>query len=558
MPKRLISAIASAIPVLGYFIYLFRFSIPFPNEDDLPVIFAFVNQAFPLDEQALRLFFTPFREHVILPAKLVAYVQVLLNGCVNLRTMVLLGNLCWVRVAWLLFLTVRDAKVSPLYFLPVPFILFQVQFAETSLWPMAVLSNMVVIWLAFESIHLLINAQGKVKRWQFVFAFLCAVAATFSNGNGLLSILIGLGILIVQRAGNARIFTWAVAGGLMLGGYAWAKSLGLPDNAYGIQSHPVRWFLGVCLFVGSYGDVISGSFKWVAAGLGTMLLGTLFFVNVKAVLQTRYWSSSTFTLTTYALFALLTAAAVALLRTEPVGVDAALLGRYRHYSALLVAIGYLLVCIYLQNKKVLVHRFFLLFLGIGIGVGALSYYRDWGYRYMEYQKFWADTYNMQHNNVLYLNWKAQNGLPEIYLSSLAKNVLCLNNPPLLNVAKLKTDSLQPLITTTLEWKTVTGDSARCGRVATIKTDTLRFQLKEGEAWLWMLKSAQQAYFVSATALKTNPVELLTKQQYFKPGFSGEIPACFLTQGTYQLYLVNARKGKPTQVFRTDKFVQSGQ
>ncbi|AXE19503.1 hypothetical protein DR864_18045 [Runella rosea] len=558
MPKRIILALVAAIPVFAYFVYLFRFSIPFPNEDDLPVIFGFINHAFPFDEQSLKLFFTPFREHVILPAKIIAYLQVIISGCVNLKTMVVVGNLCWVRVAWLLYGSSKEAKMPSLYFLPVLFILFQLQFTETALWPMAVWSNMVVIWLAFESIHVLVNNEQKLSRWHFALAFLCAAGATFSNGNGLLSIFIGLGVLIVQRASLAQMAIWSLLGIVFLGGYWWAKSLGVPDATYGIQTNPVQWLLGICLFIGGYGDFISGSFKWVAAGLGAGIMLVLLLTNFKTIQQARYWSSSTFKLTAYALFALLTAAAVALLRTEPVGADAALLGRYRHYSALLVGIGYLILLIQLQNNKVILHRLFLVFLGVSMGVWGLSYYRDWGYRYMEYQKFWADTYNMQHNNLLYLNWKDQNGLPEIYQTSQSQNIVCQTDSPLMDVSALKTDSLLPFIPTTLEWETVSEDTARCRRVATVKTDTLRFQLNQGEAWLWMLKSNRRFYFISATATKTNPIQFLTKQQYFRQGFAGEIPACFLERGTYQLFLVNARRRQAPQVFRTNRFVESGQ
>ncbi len=558
MPKRIILALVAATPVFAYFIYLLRFSIPFPNEDDLPVIFGFINHTSPFDDQSLKLFFAPFREHVILPAKIIAYLQVIISGCVNLKAMVVVGNLCWIRVAWLLYRGSKEAKIPSLYFLPVLFILFQLQFTETALWPMAVWSNMVVIWLAFESIHLLINNEQKLSRWRFTLAFLCAVGATFSNGNGLLSVFIGLVILIVQQTSLARMALWSLFGVIFLGGYWWAKSFGMPDDTYGIQTNPVQWLLGFCLFIGGYGDFISGSFKWVAAVLGAAMVMVLFLSNFKAIQQSRYWTSPTFKLTVYALFALLTAAAVALLRTEPVGADAALLGRYRHYSALLVGIGYLILLIQLQNNKVILHRLFLMFLGVSMGIWGLSYYRDWGYRYMDYQKFWADTYNMQHNNLLYLNWKAQNGLPEIYQTAQSQNRVCQTDSPLVDVAMLKTDSLQPFIQTTLEWETVSEDAARCRRVATVKTDTVRFQMNQGEAWLWMLKNNRRFYFISATATKTNPIQFLTKREYFRPGFAGDIAACFLEPGTYQLFLVNARRGQTPRVFRTNRLIESGQ
>ncbi len=561
MLKKILSAFFIGLPILLYFLYLYRFSIPFPNEDDLPAIFAFINRAFPFNDDAWRLFFTPFREHVILPAKVVAYLQIVISGCLNLATMVLLGNLCWIRVSWLLYKNAREAHIQPLYFLPVPFILFQAQFTETAFWPMAVWSNMIVVWLALESIHWLIDTKGnkKISNRRFIGAFVLAIVAVFSNGNGLLVILIGLGILFFQRASAVRILIWAGLGGLFIGFYWWAKSLGMPDNTYGTQTNPLQLILGLFMFIGSYGDFISGSFKWLAVILGAFLLGVLWFVNFNALKRPGYWNSNHFKLMASALFVLLTAAAVALLRTEPVGVDSVLLGRYRHYSALLTAIGYLVLIIYLRTIQINVQKVFVVFLMGSLGVGVLSYYRDWGYRYMEYQKFWADTYNMEKNNLLYFNWKSQSGLPEVYRASLAQNILCPTENSLINVTALKTDSLAPIIPVELEWTEVEGSADRCRRVAMIKTDTLAFVLKKGEGWLWMLENqSYQRYFISATAIKTSPVQLLTKQQYFKPGFSGEIPPCFLPPGTYRLFLVHGSQERPAQVFRTNRTFEVGQ
>lgn len=60
-----------SLPVLFFFGHLWRFSTPFPNEDDIPAILAFINHAFLFTDESQRLLFVPFSEHFILPAKII-------------------------------------------------------------------------------------------------------------------------------------------------------------------------------------------------------------------------------------------------------------------------------------------------------------------------------------------------------------------------------------------------------------------------------------------------------------------------------------------------------
>ena len=57
MLKKVAILAVGSLPVLLFLWYTYHFSSPFPNEDDIPAILAFVNRAFPFAPEAGRLLF---------------------------------------------------------------------------------------------------------------------------------------------------------------------------------------------------------------------------------------------------------------------------------------------------------------------------------------------------------------------------------------------------------------------------------------------------------------------------------------------------------------------
>ena len=551
MLKKLAILAAASLPVLFFFWYAYHFSTPFPNEDDIPAILSFINQAFPFTPEAGRLLFVPFREHVILPAKLIAYLQVAVTGQMDLKMMIFLGNLFWVRILWLLYRLSQEAKLPTLYFLPVPFLLFQVQFSETALWPMALWSNLIVVWLAVESFNLLISE--KKEFWRFGLAFFLGLTATFSNGNGLLVLLIGFGVLLFQRAAPKRLVLWGTASVLVILAYQWAKSLGIPDTFYGVQKNPLKWLLGSMIFVGNYGDFISGSLKKVALGLGFVLTAALVVINLGQWKKPSYGTSFHFRMLVFFFFILATAGGVSILRTEPVGLDAMYLGRYRHYSALAVALVYLSSMVYLYPKR---HANWLFAgtMAASLVVGAFSYYRDWGYRYMDNQRFFTDAYNMQHNNALYLEMPAPQEFASIFQETLAKNLLKADLTGLADFewpSSLEKLPLAPIILHVDK----SADTTRCVEAYTVQSTTPQFELTPNAMWFWALKSDQHAFLYPTTSLKTKPAQFVRQRTYFQPGFVGELATCQLPEGEYQLFLVHLAENKKVQFYTTKQTIR---
>ncbi|AEI48737.1 hypothetical protein [Runella slithyformis] len=552
MLKKAAFFVLSSLPVFFFFWYLWRFSTPFPNEDDIPAILAFINRAFPFTDESWRLLFVPFREHVILPAKVIAYSQVLFTGSMNLKAMILLGNLFWVRVLWLLYSSTKEAKLPSFLFLPVPFILFQAQFSETALWPMALWSNLIVVWLGIESLNLLISTQKDF--WRFGLAFLLAFSATFSNGNGLLVLIIGFTVLLFQRAEKSRILIWLSLSAVSITCYWWAKSLGVPDHQYGVQANPLKWLAGCMIFIGNYGDFVAGSLRNLALALGFVLTTILFAINFLQIRNAGYFTSFYFKLAAAFLFILMTGAAVALLRTEPVGLEAMYLGRYRHYSALAVSIVYITFVSYVYPRHQANWMFYVT-LPMSILVSILSYYKDWGYRYMDNQRFFTDAYNMKYNNTLYVEKKDQMAFPQIFRETLDKHLLTAEQTQLVKQPSdwLTPPADSPAISTTIQTDTST-DTSGCSTVYNVKSEEPVFQLQEEEMWVWMLKNNEHSYLYPSTSIKTKPSQLVRNFAYFKPGFVGEIAVCRLPKGIYSLFLVHIFKNHSIRFYKTNRTI----
>jgi hypothetical protein len=275
-------------------------------------------------------------------------------------------------------------------------------------------------------------------------------------------------------------------------------------------------------------------------------------INFIQIKKANYFTSLYFKLAVFFLFILMTGGAVALLRTEPVGLEAMYLGRYRHYSALATAIAYITLILYLypkQQSKWVVY----FILPMSILVGVLSYYKDWGYRYMDNQRFFTDAYNMNYNNTLYIEKKNQMAFPEIFRETLDKRLL---NTGETYLRAKPTDWLTPptdapVISTTFQMDTST-DTSGCSNIYIVESEQPVFQLGKGEMWIWMLKNDAHIYLYPSTSIKTKPSQLVRNFSYFRPGFVAEIAACRLPKGIYTLFLVNISEKNAVRFFRTNR------
>ena len=546
MQRKILVGLLVILPIIAYFNYLFYFAVNLPNTDDLPAIFDFLVWFYPFNLEKWPILFVPFREHVVVLSKLSAYLQLLLQGILNLKVLILVGNLFWVGVCYRLYTIFQQTKLPPLYFLPVTLILFQFQFAETAFWSMAIWSNMAILWLLCESLNLVIIHKNK---YQFLEALLLAVLSVFTNGNGILILLIGFLILWLKKENVQKLAIWLVVSSLAIFLYLQCRQNIQSD--YGFANNVKVILLGVFAFTGSYADVVSGSFRWLAAPVGLLVVVGSGWIAVKNYSKIHFLPPHLFKLVAFLTFILATAAATTLFRTGFDGLDALFLGRYRHYSALALAIFYLVVVggINWQHKQL--KMLLVAFSSFALIASALSYYRDWGYRYFQRQELTADTYNMRFNNRLYIHRKHPEPL-EKYFQQVTKAGLfdgesyqTLQKPLVIST----NDSIR------IDWKTTKNQSSElCNEVVEVEAEDLEYPLKNGHQAFWVLSNTEDTYLFSVTAVKSSPKQFVLNGTYFKKGLKGSIPLCqIVRQGTYRLYLLQTDLQTQKQILLVSGF-----
>ncbi|MBC3783786.1 hypothetical protein [Spirosoma utsteinense] len=191
------------VPIVRYYDVVWHNAVNVPFEDDFNSTLQFItNYAFHSQSLASkwRLIFAQHNEHRIAFDRLVFLVDYAIGGHVNFRNQILFGNLSLVFVFWLLF-AASFRQVTLLqklfYFLPVPFLLFQLHFWELTVWGMASIQNLYIVVFSLLSLYALSRVSER-PAW-FLMACLSAVAAAFTSGNGMFTFLVGIPFLVLTK-----------------------------------------------------------------------------------------------------------------------------------------------------------------------------------------------------------------------------------------------------------------------------------------------------------------------------------------------------------------------
>lgn len=139
--------------------------------------------------------FEQVNQHRFAFERVIMMIMVLFLGTVNIKLQIMLGNIFMLGILYFFFLLLKQERVSWYYFIPVPYLLFNLVYFENAVWGIAALQNTPLIFFALLTLYLL--SKGGRKR--LVFAALCAMATTFISGSGMLSWPIGGIILLFQK-----------------------------------------------------------------------------------------------------------------------------------------------------------------------------------------------------------------------------------------------------------------------------------------------------------------------------------------------------------------------
>ena len=331
----LVAAGLIGLPIVIAYCILFTHIVNIPIADDYDAILNFslhLRNAPTFSEKLYYLLSSQHNEYKLFFEHALFWLQLELFGHIDLTLLCVIGDSFIVLlgiVLWKMFLPQhQDRATRVAFFIPVSWLLFQLQYAQTLNFAMAALQNLPVLVFSLGAICLLHRATLR----SFVSALACLVLAVSSSGNGLLVIPIGLIILILNRSFR-RAFIWATMSALCIAAYWYGYSSRLwvsPSDTAGPLMAQFLRPVYIITFVGSAGGypIKAGSFF-----AGILICAFYFYLAKEGYFRRNPAIGYS------VLFLLLSGVLVAGFRSN-FGISSSIASRYTIYSTLLLIFGW--------------------------------------------------------------------------------------------------------------------------------------------------------------------------------------------------------------------------
>jgi len=333
------------IPIAVYFYFLSEYSINIPKWDDhalkaFILEFEIANGLIP----KLQTFFKQHNEHRIAFDRVFTLIVFWIHGSIEYRWLMWVGNSALVGVLLIFYKIFRKQKISVAYFVPIPFILFQLQLYENTFWGMAAMQNFGIIFFIFGLIYLISSQKPRY----FYIALLFAFFVTFTSGNGITAFPICLILLILQRRFKDSMIFGAVA---ILLVFLYFYHYKMPTNNPSINGIGIgKIIFGFFSFLGSAFDLILYSSRRIKF---TIIFGVILFIisslmsihivfNSKLIFKKRNLNQLELFILGSFMFLIGTAVIVTFTRIS-YGDVGLLTSRYKIYSILLLITLYLAI-----------------------------------------------------------------------------------------------------------------------------------------------------------------------------------------------------------------------
>jgi hypothetical protein len=403
-----LSILVGVAPILFFIYYVWQYTINVPFLDDnlyytKAVVDVNKSQSFA---ETFKIFMRQhtITEHKTPVSRIAAFLIYKVTGKLNFFTFAQIGNLTLLGILFLLWRFFRKHAWNIFYFLPIPFLLFQMQTNENQFW-------MGCAWLYYPiglwqmTTFYLLSYQ---KPRYFIFAMLSAIFVTFIFSNGMFVFFPATLILLYQkRYKDLGVMVLIAAVCLAVYFSSYTPSPIVPP-AFSIPNI----LTGFVLMLGAYVDIqdFHNLSPFTATTVGLIILGFLTYGGI--YLLNRYFrniqsenspKTSDILFIVASMIALcMSAGAVAYSRyTGEHGFEEMFSSRYRFMSVLLMCLAYLFSLILTKNtiRKVVLA----IFLPITMGLYVYSYYYWHDYNVLYRERLAAATFNFKFHNswVLY-------------------------------------------------------------------------------------------------------------------------------------------------------------
>jgi len=367
--KKTLTQIGIILPIFFFILMLFTYAVNVPWMDDTDAFPDFLGrflEAKDLNERAW-LLFKPNNEHRIVYAKLMNLLHYALTGTLNMRTLTMMSNITLFGILWLFWRVVKEQKIAPMYFLPVPFLLLQPQYYLTSLWTITGFQYQPVIFFGLLGVYLL----SRNTLLTFFGAVLAVFFDSFTMSNGLFYWMVGLVVLALQ--GRYKMLgVWAVFAVATFKLYFYRFDTEANDQGFQyFFKHPHESFFGFFTHLGGSLDfqtlspILMRSIAPTIAGF--ILIGVCIWWIFLKVINTKekfsivtFWEklqlrfnaeSSNYIILGSLLFLIINALVIAILRPR-FGYFVMIVGNYKIYPATMLVVVYLMLLTgWLKNIK---------------------------------------------------------------------------------------------------------------------------------------------------------------------------------------------------------------
>jgi hypothetical protein len=336
IPGLLIAAI-----IANHFLWIWHYAAQVPVADDYTLILNRLNIYNTLPSSLNLGYFLDFsggQQHRLVFLTLVIVALYKVVGHIDFHALILVGNISLLIILWGMWkyagsvLPISENRTG--YFLPVALLVLSPAYFEASLWATGVLQNLSVLAFGFLAVAFAAQRSG----FAFFSAVFAALLASGSSANGMSVFLACASVLTMQRRISRALPMVAL---FIL--VAWAYTRGFPKDLSNYGNSPttspwelIRFFLMLC------GGIVWGK-------NGAAILGVLFVAGFGA-LTWQGLPKRNPVLWGFCLFLLLSMAMMSMGRAG-IGLDAALVSRYKPYSGLMLVVIYLGLLIHVPSVK---------------------------------------------------------------------------------------------------------------------------------------------------------------------------------------------------------------
>ncbi|SOE22856.1 hypothetical protein SAMN06298216_3259 [Spirosomataceae bacterium TFI 002] len=513
-PKAVFVGIGFA-PIAILFYSLFTFGVNAPHWDD-HAIRVFVDK-YNLETSGFENFksiFAYHNEHRIALTRIFSLGIFKYLGFLDFKAMQYLGFVGLIGVWSIFALLIRRFALHPVFYFISALCLFSFSTVENLLWGMASIQNFWIVFLSFASFYILsfsLEEKSKFANiFYYVLAILFAVTALFTSGNGILTPMLALGILILKKDYKfaiAWLITFAIFLFIYFIGYSEIPSKVITINLVAVQAFMMS--IASAFFFDEFSISLGNSLLTIIGFLLSVIaIALIFYPFFRAIRYGREKPNGLLFLLSSGLFIAGTLAVVCINRIH---YDASIIltSKYKMYSFMAI----LLIMIYsvYYSKKSLAK----MLTAISLIVASFLYFGT----YLGYYKYFSVS-------------KAEN------------ESFVLNN---FNQPSSKT-SFKPYpsdIVGILDYQNAPVDNDKIDSIVLGKKEILFFEFDKvsDETELYAIaKSDSNEFFV---ALGREPINSVSRRifGYYQDVYRGGLGLLNFPSGIYQMYFLEKRADK---------------